>query len=213
MRVTATKLKMRGPKPVPQQGYVPIFPNNKHAHAFSYKDSFDCSSLSPMQLGPVKGALLLENYYQFAKVYEDELSEENCECGNVELGPHKKPGPKFFAARHKAYNDPTPHRHKSRGPVPVYSWYGEGMCCTYIQSRYHYCTHYVELASTRPAFARLQTLEQVEIFGYDAFTPTEPLLKHYLDPSRPFGHELVLVCMLRGEEPWNDRAIKKTKKE
>jgi hypothetical protein len=212
-------MHMRGKqagKPVPQPGYIPIFPNNKHGHAFSYANSFDCSSLSPMQLGPVGGAHNLENMYQFSKIFEDELSDTVCTCGNVELGTHYMPGPAFFAARHKAYKDVVPHRHKRRGGKPAYSWYtdaedGTTHCCTYIQSRWFYCTLYVELASKTPAFQKLKAMyddgvTKLEIFGYDAFTPDdlseETLYKHYCDGRRPFGHEMVLLCMLLNTSPW-----------
>jgi hypothetical protein len=213
-RVTATKMHMRGKKPVPKEGYKSIFPNNRHGTL----GLFDCSSLSPMQLGPINRAHNLENYYQFSKVFEDELSDEVCNCGNTELGKHYKPGPTFFAARHKAYNDPTPHRHKRRGKKPAYSWYiaddGTTTCCTYIQSRWFYCTLYESLAIKMPAFQRLKELyddgtTKLEIFGYDAFTPTEELYYHYCDGRRPFGHEMVLLCMLVGETPWIEQVRQK----
>jgi hypothetical protein len=36
----------------------------------------------------------------------------------------------------------------------------------------------------------------LQIIGYDGFTPSDDLYSHYIDPSRPFGHELVLHTML-----------------
>lgn len=220
MRVTCTKLSFRR-KPVPQPGYIPIFPNNRHAKAFGYAESFDCSSLSPMQLGPVGGALNLENYYQHSKVYEDELVPREageshfCLCGNEELGRHAKPGPAFFAARHKAYHDPVPHRHKRRNVKPVYSWYcdadGTTHCCTYVQSRWFYCDNYARLCAETEAYRRLKERfdkgeAKIEIFGYDAFTPAsldeDTLYAYYCDESRPFGHEMVLLCMLLDQAPW-----------
>ncbi len=70
-----------------------------------------------------------------------------------------------------------------------------------------YCHFYEQFALKDPAFAELkQMLERgynMEIVGYDAFVPTEPLETHYLDDSRPFGHELVLYSLLKGEKPWS----------
>jgi len=51
----------------------------------------------------------------------------------------------------------------------------------------------------------------LQIVGYDAYTPraTDPdtLYEHYLDETRPFGHEMVILTMLcvddTEQRPWN----------
>lgn len=43
----------------------------------------------------------------------------------------------------------------------------------------------------------------LNIVGYDAYQPTKTLEEHYLDDSKPFGHELVLYTLLSTTEyPW-----------
>ena len=233
--ITATKIRGRA-KPVPSDaGYLPIFPNKWHGHAFGYTQNGggDFSALSPMRLGPVplpsgEGTLALniENYYQFAKVFPNELSDEPCDCGSATLGPHNKPGPAFYKARAAAYADKTPHRHKQKGVKPAYSCYtisgADGIRevhCDYIESRYYYCTQMETLAKRTPAWTRLYDLYwrdnlALEIFGYDAYTPSgtdaDSLYAHYCDPARPFGHEMVLLTMVAlGDQadlyPWNRR--------
>jgi len=223
-RVTATKIRGRS-RPVPQPGFTPIFPNNWHGHAFQYGTG-DFSSLSPMQLGPTTdNAFNIENYYQFSKVFPNELSEEVCDCGSISLGEHFKPGPKFYEARAAAFADKTPHRHKQKNVIPAYSAYGNPeVHCDYIESRWYYCSEMERLGSATPAFKRLYDMfwvekKSLEIFGYDAYPPNgtdvESLYAHYCDPKRPFGHELVILTMivLKPEEyPWKrERPVERKK--
>lgn len=106
---------------VPAPGYMPIFPNNKHGHAFGYGRGFDASGLSPMRLGPVRhaqpglpDALSIENYHQFGKVFPNEVQQGvPCECARAAEWAHFKPAPAFYETRDAAYVDPVPHRHKS----------------------------------------------------------------------------------------------------
>jgi hypothetical protein len=76
----------------------------------------------------------------------------------------------------------------------------------YIQSRQFYCTFYERLASVEPDFTKLQQLKDtgtnLQIIGYDAHPIVGIVEDAYLDPSAPFGHELVLYTMLT-EEPAN----------
>ena len=116
-----------------------------------------------------------------------------------------------------AYNDPTPYRHKyapkvlkmyQNVNVPLYSVYydrdGKEYRFSYFGSRYFYCKKYEELAILTKDYGYLrQRLDQ----GYDGYPVDRPLLHHYMDESRPFGHELVLYSMLTIDEPeefpWN----------
>lgn len=47
----------------------------------------------------------------------------------------------------------------------------------------------------------------IQILGYDGYPVEKSLYEHYLDESKPFGHELVLYSMLTVETPsdypWN----------
>ncbi len=215
-RITAKKIIGRI-KPVPTDGYTPIFPNNWHAHSYGY-GSGDFSSLSPMRLGPARYKDLesknVENFYQFAKVFPDEIGVDSCTCGRPFR--HNAPGPSFIVARDNAYKDDVPHRHKKKGPKPLYSCYGD-IHCTYIESRWFYCSEMERLLAEAPAFARLLAMyndgKSLELLGYDAYPPdaidADTLYRHYCDEKRPFGHELVILTMIAlGAEgaasyPWN----------
>lgn len=196
----------------------------------------DLSNLSPKKLGPVMvdGVLVahnVENYHQFAKVFPQEQDmTQPCNCA---LGqPHFKPLAAFYEARRAGYVDLVAHRHKmaaedikkqnaDRGAnvnQPAYAVQfradGSEMHLTYVQSRYFYCHQMEVLATARPEFATLREWHRdgfnLEIVGYDAFQPTgidpESLYQHYVDPSRPFGHEMVLLALLAiadpAELPW-----------
>jgi hypothetical protein len=215
--------QMRMLKEVPlREGWLNVFPNNKHQNRC---DGLGCCTLSPMRLGPVEHrqpglppALNIENYHQFNKVWP-------CEVVDDDTGT---PKPEFFQLQLQAYRDPEPHRHKfdaetmsrQRAAVqglnrnaPLYSLHldlqGQPRRFSYVESRYFYCCAYEALASARPEFALLQQkLAQgydLLICGYDARETGEPFAM-YCDPTKPFGHELVLWCLLTlqpGDYPWH----------
>lgn len=214
--VIVTKLKMM--KPVEyRDGYRAVFPNYKHGNR---EDGYGCPALSPKSLGPVEHimpnlppAMNLENFHQHSKLWAFELDEE---------GTQKK---EFFEARVRAYEDPTPHRHKydrktlkSYGHnvnIPAFSLFykADGTACkfSYFGSRYFYCKKYEELAGKTKEIEQLrQWLREgmnLQIVGYDGYDVTVDLMQHYYDTSKPFGHELVLYTMLVVEDPkeypWN----------
>jgi hypothetical protein len=208
---------------VPVDGFLNVFPNNKHQDR---ADGHGCAALSPMQLGPVQHrqpglpeALNIENYHQFNKVWPSEVD------------PEGSPTEEWTKRRLEGYNDPVPHRHKfddkqlaqerkkvkgaANKNAPLYSVHltlqGEPRRFTYVQSRYFYCRAYASLARQSPQFAELQRMlaqgTNLMLCGYDAYTLTLPLYVHYHDANKPFGHELVLYALLvtqEGEElPWD----------
>lgn len=218
--VACAKLRMR--QAVPRLAeFKHVFPNNRHG---SRTDGFGCATLSPMRLGPVVRvadqeflAHSLENYWQGSKVFRSELDEYN------------KPTPEYYEARDRMRMDKTPHRRK-----PVQKEYGgERNICQgwvwedapdgverrfqYVESRQFYCQHYERLAAPAGELAALRQMlaggYNLLIIGYDGrdfgaapgATAAEKLDHCYLDPSRPFGHELCLVAMLMLEPeqyPW-----------
>jgi hypothetical protein len=206
--------------PIPREGFLMVFPNNKHQNR---KDGFGCSSLSPMQLGPVKHfqdglpeAKSIENYHQFNK------------CFSLEIGEDKNPLPIFYEKRLEGYNDDTPHRHKYPSAslkkmnkdvvngknIPFYSVHmvdGKEKHFTYVESRFFYAKQYEILAKNTADFAELIKKRNngynLQIVGYDAYEVTEDLYTHYCDEKKPFGHELCLYSLLVIEDlnnyPWN----------
>lgn len=206
-QVICTKMLMMKNPPL-IKGFLNVFPNYKHQNR---KDGFGCSSLSPKSMGPIEHnqpdlpiAKNLENFHQSNKCY---LSELDCD-GN--------PLPCFYELQKKMYEDPVPHRHKqpSNGNnVPSYSVWktkdGKEKHFTYIESRQFYCNYYERFALKDPNFLKLkEKLKEginLNICGYDAYLPDKDIETHYLDGSRPFGHELVLYTLLtckESEYPW-----------
>jgi len=181
-------------------GYLNIFPNFRHGNR---KDGVGMSELSPMSMGPIKHsqndvpeAKNLENFHQFSKCFESEIDKN----GN--------PNSLFFENREKGFLDPIPHRHKENSGnknVPLFFFWNEKKF-TYIQSRQFYTTFYERFALQSKQFEKLKKyLEDgynLCICGYDAYDITKSLEEHYLDGSKPFGHELVLYSLLVGECPW-----------
>lgn len=218
--VMCSKLKMFQEAPM-VTGFRTVLPNFKSRTS---PRALGMPALSPKSLGPVvhrqpglPDALSIENYHQFNKVFPLELDGK----GN--------PLPVFYERRLKGYTDPVPHRHKfdlgqmkrqgqSRNKnIPVYSIHltesGEERRYTYVQSRYFYCSQYEKLAWARPEFEALRNMISdginLNIVGYDGygvnFSPQEAkcdvLYRCYLDQTRPFGHELVLLTLLVLDDP------------
>ena len=186
-------------------GYLNIFPNYKHGKR---TDGLGMPSLSPMSMGPINHgqpnlppAKNLENMHQFSKVFPSEVDA------------HGNPKPEFYQAQIDMYLDPVPHRHKATSGhknAPVYSvWVtpeGKELHLSYIESRQVYTHFYEQFAFKSPDFHKLKQMIQdgynLQICGYDSYQPTHDLETHYLDPSRPFGHELVLYTLLTESPPY-----------
>jgi len=201
-QLIGTKLyMMKAPEDV--VGFMKVFPNYLHQHRI---DGFGCASLSPKSMGPIKhpqpdlpAALNLENFWQFSKVFSDEVDVKG------------EPLPIFFERQKNGFLDPIPHRHKpnATGNIPLYSVWkrpdGSLIKYKYIQARQIYCYYYEQFALKDPNFHKLKQMLQdgfnLQICGYDAYQPTESWETHYLDASRPFGHELVLMTLLLVENP------------
>jgi hypothetical protein len=77
-----------------------------------------------------------------------------------------------------------------------------------VQSRYFYCCAYEVLAKQSKDFTTLVKLldegHNITICGYDAYPVTKNIYEHYCDPTKPFGHEMVLYALLtRDPCPWH----------
>lgn len=191
-------------------GYLNVFPNNRHQNR---QDGLGCAQLSPMRLGPVEHpqpglprSENLENFHQGNKCFPSELDSEG------------EPSQVFYSNQKEMYQSKVPQRHKKeakyhRGKnknIPAYAVWRDPdrkvVKLTYIQSRQLYCHYYQKLATQTQDYLKLKKKLQegynLNIVGYDGYPVTKSLEEHYLDPSRPFGHELVLYSLLVGEHPW-----------
>jgi hypothetical protein len=204
--VKCTTLYMRQhPKAAPYR--VPVLPNRMRHSRHSF--GIHIPSLSPMNIGPVHHgqpglppASCLENLHQGNKVWPDEIDPQT---GN--------PGKTFFKTQKDIYTCETPMRHKRDRSAgrPRYSvWIlGDGTLKRHpwVESRYHYCRIYAESIFNSSEFRGLVDMVRagipIEIFGFDArlvdCSSAASWYETYVDPERPFGHELVLACMLCAE--------------
>lgn len=193
-------------------GYVNVYPNFKHG---GRKDGLGMPRLSPKSLGPVEHVMpnlpparSIENYHQFAKFWSFELTDEGL------------PTREAMEQRIDAYKSDVPHRHKhdreilkkygtGNVNIPAFSLYytksAEPRQYTYLECRYFYCYYYEKLTQEEPDFHKLKDMlsqgYNLNISGYDGYAPVDPM-KMYLDTSRPFGHEMVLYCLLINKYPW-----------
>lgn len=212
-------------------GYFNVFPNFKHGNR---KDGYGCPGLSPKSLGPINHgmpnlpiAANLENFHQGAKFFPGEVNDEGWEKFEGNRNFFGTITPEALEVRKKMYEDTTPYRHKFEYPLFTgrkpdgntniqlfsihYDQDGKERRYDYISSRYFYCYWYEKLAKEREEFKILQDLLfqgfNLQILGYDGYPVTQDLWDHYLDPTRPFGHELVLYTLLAIENPedypWN----------
>lgn len=139
----------------------------------------------------------LENAWQFSKVYDVDV------INNVVQ-------PSFFQRRAKGFADSSPHRRAlPKAKATAVAAYWDGKLYDYLTSRYYYCSMYEQLARLTSAYSELEQLYKsgvnLQILGYDGrdVEVTESSMKTaFIDTSCPFGHELVLCCMLKGYKPW-----------
>jgi hypothetical protein len=207
------------------------FSGNKWPEKEGFKTINVCSSsrsfgkgLSPMIIGPIKiddylteeqrgndgyevaiptRATNIENLWQFSKVWDGEHDENN-----------DKPKKEFFERRNKGWADKKPHRWVKKGKdsngnrnISKYSWWA-GEKLSYLEARRKiYCPIYAAEVIKTDSYKQLKKLNDdgynLLLIGYDGYDPNGKTLKEcFNDISRPFGHELVLLCLLKGEKPW-----------
>jgi hypothetical protein len=120
----------------------------------------------------------------------------------------------YFARRERIYSGKTPkRRYLDRDTAIAGACFGseEDGLVQYVPSRVFYCTAYEEAVSALPHFCFLKGLVDngfnLLILGPDGH-PLEvsegSVASAYADALLQFGHERVLVAMLRGERAWVD---------
>lgn len=209
VRGDLTMCKMRMMRaPEHREGYLSVFPNYKDQNR---SDGYGCARLSPKSIGPVHHgqpglppSRNLENFHQGSKLFLQEADDAG------------RPTQTYYENRLAFYNDPEPHRHKFIGTDPqnknipiCFLWRardGVEHRLSYVESRQFYCHFYERAAAELPELAKLRELlasgHNLQICGYDARDgKVEDLDAEYLDPSAPFGHELVLYSMLTIGDP------------
>lgn len=155
--------------------------------------------LSPFFAGPVNlydgyRSINMENAWQFAKVYEYYLEEDD------------SVGERYFNWAQSGWNDIKAHRYPmGKEAKPLYSyWAGEKL--TYVEARKKiYIPLYSEAVQKTYAFKQLkkmyeegQDLYLWDFDGYDHKTCNLSFEQVINDPNRKMGHAFVIAMLLEG---------------
>ena len=153
--------------------------------------------LSPFVLGPVRlfgmgTAKVMENAWQFSKVYATHADAD----GN--------PTAEYFSWAQAGFGDGRAHRYPmGKGAVPLYSLWGTERM-NYIRARREiYFPLYRDAVRETPAFRSLcaaadsgSSIALFDFDGYDHDSIGHTLADVLNDPTRKMGHALVLKMML-----------------
>lgn len=178
--------------------------------------------LSPMLLGPIEipldtlrneygivtplWASCVENVWQGSKVWPREVRSDG------------RPARSFYERRARLWFDPKGHRHtrsdvkKKCGNIPACMWW-QGRSLSYLEGRREiYCPIYAEYVRHTDAYktlaAEVARGANLLLVGYDGYDRGDRTWREcFSDTTRPFGHEMVLGCMLEGVDPmpWEER--------
>jgi len=162
-------------------------------------------AFSPFKLGPVdlydgQTAKLMENAWQFAKVYPEHLDKD------------KQPNALYWAWAKAGWSSPVPQRYPmGKGAKPIYSWW-EGKPLDYIQARKTiYCPLYSKLVIASPAWPQLQELyrtkteayEALYLWDFDGYDHGNMTYKEIINyDRRPMGHAFILAMLLDNQPVW-----------
>tara|TARA_Y100001960_G_scaffold192652_1_gene201651 strand:+ start:310 stop:897 length:588 start_codon:yes stop_codon:yes gene_type:complete len=176
-------------------------PENSHVIINTTTKSKNWSrGLSPMLVGQIYSdngiALNMENFWQYAKVYQHQVDENG------------EPKPEYFNWKNKGYNKQFADRYPAgKGAIPLYTWYcGEKL--DYIDARKRlYVKYYGEAVVKTEAFKQLKevwlnclrnnqdlVLQDFDAYNHRILNYSWDNILH--DESRKMGHAFVLAKLL-----------------
>lgn len=146
-----------------------------------------------------------ENYWQSSKINEVDLIRN--EWGQTYVGRS------FLERRGRIMLDPKPHRRALPRGYTGYSYFA-GNFYTYSEARQlWYCRLYAQFIVQQPKFQQLWNLHQagqnIQIIGFDGRDvpiTEESMQREMARVELPFGHELVICCLLTGLRPWEAKS-------
>jgi hypothetical protein len=155
------------------------------------------TDLSPFHLGPCPlydgyESKTMENAWQFAKCYHDQLDVD----GN--------PSPAYWGWAMKGWANPHAVRYpRGKGAKPAYLWW-QGQKLSYIEARLQvYWSLYRDAARKTAGFSKLKALASsgarlvlFDFDGYDHEARNQSLVEVMNNDTRPMGHAFVLKAML-----------------
>jgi hypothetical protein len=158
------------------------------------------SRLSPFKIGPCDlygygEAKLMENAWQFSKVYKCHADEDG------------EPTQAYWDWAEKGWASNTPHRYPmGKGAVPLYSLWDGGRL-GYVEARKRiYIPLYAAAVVVQPAYERLKGMylqeKSIGLWDYDGYDYLKlgMTLADVLEcTTRKMGHAFTLAALLRGE--------------
>ncbi len=155
------------------------------------------TELSPFHLGPVglyggRTARIMENAWQFAKVYPDHVGADGA------------PAPGYWRWAQEGWDSARPVRYpRGKGAKPAYLWW-DGEKLSYLSARLRvYFPLYRDAVAKTDAFRRIRSLYEqqgeITLFDFDGYEHESAgmnLAEVMLNPNRPMGHAFVLKAML-----------------
>lgn len=146
-----------------------------------------------------------ENLWQDSKVYAEDIDIH----GNIMESwfETRRNGCLDFKAKRKGHRKIT----KTSSKLPIFS-YWNGYKLNYLEARaVIYCPIYEKLVTLTSVFQEFKRAYEngakLHIIGYDGYDYVkngQTLRDCFYDTSKPFGHELVLACLLQNYRPWTE---------
>eukprot|EP00298_Acanthocystis_sp_HF-20_P011626 c19484_g1_i1.p1 GENE.c19484_g1_i1~~c19484_g1_i1.p1 ORF type:complete len:302 (+),score=108.98 c19484_g1_i1:143-1048(+) len=192
-----------------QEGFIPIFVSKGKGQIGNALSPFNLFVPQPMlsnfTVDGKQGSSLLPNrplelVWQSAKITPDEIDKN----GKVKSS--------FFERRKKIFKEgKVKRRYLDKSQTIAGALFGgEGQTVVqWVPSRIFYCTSYDTSVQKKKEFKLLENLVEngfnILLLGPDGFPigPNEEDIKlAYESTAHPFGHERVLLALLRGIKPW-----------
>lgn len=158
--------------------------------------------LSPFYLGPVDmyhgiQAQNVENAWQYAKVYEDQVDK------------YEDPSKDYFIWAVKGFQSKEAHRYpRGKGAVPLYS-YWDGKKYDYVTARKKlYVPLYasaviktLEWKLLKKEYSKINDKYGLALRDFDVYDSTDLTWKEMIEnPNKKFGHGFVLAMMLENQD-------------
>ena len=215
------------------EGFLTVPPNNRHRNlkgCLSGCDALSPKKLGPVKVDGLPVAHTIEAFHQGRKCWTCELDPTTGLPGpqfyrrmeELFALTHNPPRHKYGHTKDehlkalRALGEDIPKG--SNVNVPLYSVLpmttADGkrveVSMSYVDSREDYCVACEKLMSQTSIFKtlkeKLESGTNLNIAGYDGspFASKEDLFSLYVDERQPFGHELVLCCLLLDVYPWRE---------
>lgn len=178
-------------------------PKNKIVINTTSRSTNWSKGLSPFFLGPIKlydiyVSQNMENAWQYAKVYEKHVDQ------------NQNPTEDYFTWAQWGWNKKTADRYPmGKGSKPLYSyWNGEKL--SYVDARKKiYAPLYANAVENTDAFKRLKEMydegQEIWLWDFDGYDKKNMSYQEVVNhPTRKMGHAFILAMMLENNKAWEE---------